>query len=57
MFFIQKSFVIGAGGKIGFYQGDIKLLSEDMRDLKPTIFCTVPRLLNRVYAKVSDPNF
>ena len=25
-----------------------------MRDLKPTIFCTVPRLLNRVYAKVNS---
>ena len=40
------------GGKIGFYQGDIKKLTDDMKEIKPTIFCTVPRLLNRVYAKV-----
>lgn len=50
---VSQSFIISIGGKIGFYQGDIKILSEDMRDLKPTIFCTVPRLLNRVYAKVT----
>jgi long-chain acyl-CoA synthetase len=41
------------GAKIGFYQGDIKKLVDDMKEVKPTIFCTVPRLLNRVYSKVS----
>lgn len=51
---VSQSFVIGNGGKIGFYQGDIKHLSDDLRDLKPTIFCTVPRLLNRIYAKVTS---
>lgn len=42
------------GGKIGFYQGDVKKLIDDMKELKPTIFCTVPRVLNRVYSKVSS---
>lgn len=42
------------GGKIGFYQGDIKKLIDDMKEIKPTIFCTVPRLLNRVYARVNQ---
>ena len=46
--------MITFGGKIGFFQGDIKLLSEDLRDLKPTLFSTVPRLLNRIYSKVTD---
>ena len=41
------------GGKIGFFKGDIKKLIDDMKELKPTIFCTVPRLLNRVYSKVN----
>jgi long-chain acyl-CoA synthetase len=49
---ISQTFLIGLGGKIGFYQGDIKKLTDDMKELKPTIFCTVPRLLNRIYAKV-----
>ena len=42
------------GAKAGFYQGDVKLLIEDIKELKPTIFVTVPRLLNRVYDKVSS---
>ena len=41
------------GAKVGFFQGDIKLLIEDIKELRPTIFVTVPRLLNRVYDRVS----
>lgn len=44
----------GAGAKVGFFQGDIRLLPDDMKTLQPTIFPVVPRLLNRVYDKVSD---
>ena len=40
------------GGRIGFFQGDIRKLVDDMKELKPTIFVTVPRLLNRIYSKV-----
>jgi long-chain acyl-CoA synthetase len=51
---ISQATVVGMGGKIGFYQGDIKKLVDDMKELKPTIFCTVPRLLNRIYSKIND---
>lgn len=37
------------GGAIGYYSGDIRTLMDDIKDLKPTIFPTVPRLLNRLY--------
>ncbi|XP_055954870.1 long-chain-fatty-acid--CoA ligase 1 [Patella vulgata] len=40
------------GAKIGFFQGDIKLLTDDMQTLRPTLFPTVPRLLNRMYQRV-----
>jgi long-chain acyl-CoA synthetase len=40
------------GSKIGFFSGDIKCLVEDIQILKPTIFISVPRLLNRIYDKV-----
>ena len=40
------------GCKVGFYRGDVKLLMDDIGALKPTVFPTVPRLLNRVYDKV-----
>ena len=35
-----------------YFQGDIKLLTDDMQALKPTIFPTVPRLLNRIYETI-----
>lgn len=41
------------GAKVGFYQGDISLLMDDIKTLKPTFFPVVPRLLNRIYDKVS----
>ncbi|KAK8799504.1 hypothetical protein WA158_006053 [Blastocystis sp. Blastoise] len=37
------------GSKIGYYQGDIKKIVDDLRALRPTVFCSVPRLLNRIY--------
>lgn len=40
------------GARIGFFQGDIRLLSDDLLTLKPTVFPVVPRLLNRMYDKV-----
>uniref|UniRef100_A0A3P9MMW2 Long-chain-fatty-acid--CoA ligase n=1 Tax=Oryzias latipes TaxID=8090 RepID=A0A3P9MMW2_ORYLA len=40
------------GGRIGFFQGDIRRLSDDLHTLKPTFFPAVPRLLNRIYDKV-----
>ncbi|XP_048758010.2 long-chain-fatty-acid--CoA ligase 1-like isoform X2 [Ostrea edulis] len=40
------------GVRIGFFRGDVKLLTDDMQALKPTIFITVPRLLNRIYDKI-----
>ncbi|XP_035224523.1 long-chain-fatty-acid--CoA ligase 6-like [Stegodyphus dumicola] len=40
------------GGRLGFYRGDIRLLMDDMKALKPTITPAVPRLLNRIYDKV-----
>ncbi|OQV24778.1 Long-chain-fatty-acid--CoA ligase 6 [Hypsibius exemplaris] len=41
------------GGRVGFYSGDIKKLSEDMKALKPTCAVVVPRLLNRIYDGVT----
>ncbi|KAI8848064.1 hypothetical protein BC829DRAFT_427760 [Chytridium lagenaria] len=41
-----------AGGRIGFYQGDTLKLLDDVAELKPTVFASVPRLYNRIYDKV-----
>lgn len=37
---------------------DVKLLLEDIGELKPTIFCAVPRVLDRIYSgKLFYPGF
>jgi long-chain acyl-CoA synthetase len=38
--------------QIGFYRGDVLGLLDDMAALQPTLFVSVPRLLNRIYDKV-----
>lgn len=47
----QQSIML-EGGQIGFFRGDVKLLLDDMQTLRPTMFFSVPRLLNRIYDKV-----
>lgn len=43
------------GMKVGFYSGDpLKLVSDDLPCLKPTLFPSVPRLYNRIYGKIKD---
>lgn len=42
------------GARIGFFQGDIRSLSDDLCTLKPTVFPVVPRLLNRMYDRVGQ---
>lgn len=41
-----------AGGSNGYYQGNPLKLTEDCQVLKPTIFPSVPRLFNKIYAKL-----
>ena len=37
---------------VGFYQGDMTRLLDDIAVLKPTVFPVVPRVMNRLYEKV-----
>lgn len=48
--------VLVHGARIGFFQGDIRSLSDDLCALKPTVFPVVPRLLNRMYDRVGQPS-
>ncbi|GAY39281.1 hypothetical protein CUMW_043160 [Citrus unshiu] len=45
---------ISNGAAIGFWRGDVKLLLEDIGELKPTIFCAVPRVLDRIYSGLNQ---
>ncbi|XP_039208580.1 long-chain-fatty-acid--CoA ligase 5 [Crotalus tigris] len=49
---VVQSVIYSIGARVGFFQGDIKLLVDDMKALKPTLFPVVPRVLNRIYDKI-----
>ncbi|XP_073525975.1 uncharacterized protein [Phyllobates terribilis] len=42
------------GVAVGFYQGDNLKLMDDAVILRPTIFCSVPRLYNKIYAGITN---
>eukprot|EP00002_Diphylleia_rotans_P018761 TRINITY_DN362_c0_g3_i3.p1 TRINITY_DN362_c0_g3~~TRINITY_DN362_c0_g3_i3.p1 ORF type:complete len:674 (-),score=143.08 TRINITY_DN362_c0_g3_i3:332-2353(-) len=50
---LMQATMLGHGCAIGFYQGDVIKLMDDIAVLRPTIFPSVPRLLNRLYDKIS----
>uniref|UniRef100_A0A3P9IFL6 Long-chain-fatty-acid--CoA ligase n=1 Tax=Oryzias latipes TaxID=8090 RepID=A0A3P9IFL6_ORYLA len=49
---ITQGVVLIHGARIGYFQGDIRLLMDDLKTLQPTVFPVVPRLLNRMFDKV-----
>ncbi|CEP08039.1 hypothetical protein [Parasitella parasitica] len=49
---VAQGFVLFMGAAIGYYHGDTVGLMDDIYELKPTIFVSVPRLFNRIYDKV-----
>uniref|UniRef100_A0A8C9FG58 long-chain-fatty-acid--CoA ligase n=1 Tax=Pavo cristatus TaxID=9049 RepID=A0A8C9FG58_PAVCR len=49
---IVECVVLCHGARIGFFQGDIRLLMDDLKTLQPTVFPVVPRLLNRMFDKI-----
>uniref|UniRef100_A0A669E693 Arachidonate--CoA ligase n=1 Tax=Oreochromis niloticus TaxID=8128 RepID=A0A669E693_ORENI len=51
-FSLHQCVVLVHGGRIGYFQGDIRLLMDDLKTLQPTVFPVVPRLLNRMFDKV-----
>jgi long-chain acyl-CoA synthetase len=42
------------GMKCGFFAGNMLKLTEDIALLHPTFFPSVPRLYNKIYAKIKD---
>ena len=40
------------GYSVGFYQGDITKILDDIKTLRPSVFCSVPRLYNRIYDSI-----
>jgi long-chain acyl-CoA synthetase len=46
--------MVASGGKIGFFNGDVQKLKDDLATLKPTVFMSVPRLFNRFHDAMKD---
>ncbi|KAK3026600.1 hypothetical protein RJ639_041620, partial [Escallonia herrerae] len=51
---VLEELMISAGASIGFWYGDIKLLMNDIKELKPTVLCAVPRVLDRIYSGLME---
>ncbi len=46
--------VMSIGAQIGFFGGQILKIIDDLQVLQPTIFPSVPRLLNKVYDRIQQ---
>lgn len=46
--------MISLGCKIGYWQGNVNLLVDDIGALKPSVFIGVPRVFDRIYSRVID---
>lgn len=42
------------GGSIGYWQGEIPKVLDDIMALRPTLFCGVPRVFDRIYAGINE---
>ncbi|KAH9293530.1 hypothetical protein KI387_041265, partial [Taxus chinensis] len=51
---VIEEYCIYRSASIGFWRGDVKVLVEDIAELKPTIFCGVPRVFDRIYTGINE---
>ncbi|KAK4848943.1 hypothetical protein QYF36_019051 [Acer negundo] len=51
---VMETYFIYKGSSIGFWQGDVRYLMEDIQELKPTMFSGVPRVYDRIYTGISS---
>ncbi|KAM3612432.1 uncharacterized protein V6R79_008283 [Siganus canaliculatus] len=49
---VVQGVILVHGARIGYFQGDIRSLPDDLNTLRPTVFPVVPRLLNRMYDRI-----
>ncbi|KAJ5077260.1 long-chain-fatty-acid--coa ligase 5 [Anaeramoeba ignava] len=46
--------MVGTGGCVGFFCGDLRLVVDDIQKVAPTVFCGVPRVFMRIYDRVLE---
>ena len=42
------------GGKVCFWSRAVETIKQDLADIRPTCFVSVPRLYNKFYAKMKE---
>lgn len=42
------------GGSVGYWRGEIPKVLDDIVALRPTLFCGVPRVFDRIYAGIFE---
>ncbi|KFM24599.1 Long chain acyl-CoA synthetase 4 [Auxenochlorella protothecoides] len=48
-----EELILYVGGSIGYWAGNVKELLPDVKALRPTLFCSVPRVFDRIYSTVT----
>eukprot|EP00879_Flechtneria_rotunda_P004637 GHRR01004896.1.p1 GENE.GHRR01004896.1~~GHRR01004896.1.p1 ORF type:complete len:595 (+),score=137.38 GHRR01004896.1:491-2275(+) len=51
---LAEEFMLHKGGSIGYWQGEIPKVLDDIKALRPTLFCGVPRVFDRIYAGINE---
>jgi len=51
---VSEEFMLSVGGKVGYWQGEVPKLLDDIGLLKPTLFPGVPRIFERIYQGVQQ---
>ncbi|KAF3902003.1 S-dihydroxybenzoyltransferase [Arthrobotrys entomopaga] len=51
---VSEQTALAANAAIGYFHGNILELGDDIKMLRPTAFCSVPRLYNRFYAGIKN---
>jgi long-chain acyl-CoA synthetase len=49
---VVEEFALSCGASIGYWQGDVKKLTDDVAALKPSLFVAVPRVLERIQSGI-----
>lgn len=51
---LAEEFMLHRGGSVGYWQGEIPKVLDDIKALRPTLFCGVPRVFDRIYAGINE---
>lgn len=51
---LAEEFMLHRGGSVGYWRGEIPKVLDDIVALRPTLFCGVPRVFDRIYAGIFE---